>query len=95
MPKVNKLLLPGHEQNRCTGRTTAMALNLIAGAINNQGQWAVGQDHHGGAGKHAQAERLGDRVRELIAKLDLKHIVVEKDWANGCVRVRSNIWLEV
>jgi hypothetical protein len=35
-----------HVAERCTGRTTALALEFIAGAIRDPGEWITPCDHH-------------------------------------------------
>lgn len=94
MPR-NLLLPPAPRDPRCTGRTTAIALDLIARALKDQGQVRYATDHHLPGTVNA-GRALESTVNDLIEKMDLKHIKVTVCLSSGPylghVRVVSNIW---
>lgn len=60
---------------RQTGRSTAIALRLIAHAIENPGKTITIADHH--PTKEASAY-LAARMRDMILRLQLQHLHVER-----------------
>lgn len=93
--KYNKLLPRHHragverggkevDERRCSGRSTAIKLNLIASAIANPGMWFPVRDHWDEVHRHAT---FADEVMRTVKDLGLKHF--ERDFANG-PRIRSN-----
>ncbi len=92
----NKLLPPpppAARNPRCTGRTTAIALQAIAAAIASQGDKFYAVDHHA-QGDKQRAEELLRRIHSLILRLELQHMRVEVQTFNAYskVVVWSNIW---
>lgn len=96
MARINKLLQPEHS-NRCTGRTTAIALDLIARCVHSQGTPCYAEDHQGNSTSAALV--LRDRVGSIARALGLQHfevtVVQSQDQYHGHVRAISNIWQEV
>lgn len=94
----NKLISRGHraayhpdryDENRCSGRSTALALDYIAMALQNSGTWYKVEDHHGTT---LANDHLFALVRATVHKLDLKHFEFK---AGGTFRVNmftSNPW---
>lgn len=95
--KINRLLPPS-DPHRCTGRTTAIALQLLSTALRNQGGTARASDHHA-PGTRSSAEELATTTRVLVGLLDLQHIEVKVAPTNTCgeyeVHVKSHIWVDV
>jgi len=88
--KIVNLLLPEEyqESGRCTGQTTAQALRLISEAILNPGVFFPIHDHTGILRAH---EHLAYRIKDIIERLDLKYIDVEKHHSEYCVISRHII----
>lgn len=57
-------------QERCTGRSTALALEFVAKAIRNPHEWVVITDHHDSAPSN---NLLASTCRDIIAALGLRH----------------------
>lgn len=72
--KINNLTgkpLTGVYQDRCTGKSTALALKYIADAIENPNKRIVVKDHYG----TQEADRyLLRKAQEVVEMLDLKEI---------------------
>jgi hypothetical protein len=76
------------EEYRCTGRSTAIALKLIAWCIENPGLERLVLDHHG----TLDADRVLLRmVEEIITSLDLQFFVFTKT-SGGRTLMRCDIW---
>lgn len=58
------------DPERCTGRTTILALQFIVWALQNPHKWGYPSDHHGTA---AATVALNRTIREMVEKLGLKH----------------------
>lgn len=98
MTKRNVLLVPEPvDPYRCTGRTTAIALEVLGRAIGNQGKVCYAVDHYN-PGTHSSALLLQARIQQCAAVLGLTHLEVRPMCTtgqyNGYVYVRSNIWVE-
>lgn len=78
------------DESRCTGRSTSIGLALIVWCIQNPGLERVVTDHHG---TRLADQLLAERIRGIIAKLDLKFFTVTK-LGNGQVRMRCDLWRE-
>lgn len=77
-------------ENRCTGRTTSIALALIVWCIQNPGLERVVTDHHG---TRMADQYLAEVIRRIIAKLELKFFRVPQ-LANGQIRIVCDLWRE-
>lgn len=96
--KRNRLLQPYPlDSARCTGRTTAIALYVLARAIAEPGSVRYAVDHHE-PGTQRSAENLKSRIDRLVEDMRLQHmrvqIVRHGDTYQGHVRVSSEIWGE-
>jgi hypothetical protein len=94
----NKLLHPepAEKDQRCTGRTTAIALDLLARLLAKQGHHAYAKDHSAGT---SGANALNAAVQRAILLLDLKHVECHVVFSpggqyNGHVKAISKIWVE-
>lgn len=73
--------------HRITGRSTAIALNIISLAIQHQSEWVLIWDHN----PTQEANRmLLDDIRRLISKMELKHFEFKK----YPPRIRLNLFEE-
>lgn len=61
--------------DRCTGRSTSLALGFIAEALRKPGVTVYIKDHH----DSSLADRhLTDKVAEYVDRLGLKHLIIDR-----------------
>ena len=72
---IARLRENGDTLQRCTGRSTIIALKAITRALENPGYWVKLEDHHRSplANRH-----LANMVADLVTKLDFKHFILEE-----------------
>jgi hypothetical protein len=76
--RVNKLMNKPdacHCRGRRTGKSTAIALRILAEAIDNPNKWVPVVDHHDKRSSHMA---LLDKVQKLSCKLDLKFMIFNR-----------------
>ena len=87
-------LLPPIVSTRCTGRTTAVALDVLSRAVNKQGAVCYAVDHMGASTQYATC--LRERIMQIVHALNLQYVrcevVMGAGQYAGHVRVISEIW---
>lgn len=76
---------PDVDPDRCTGRTTALALGYLATALGNHGMWVTVRDHHDHHGSHRGAYRI---AHDVAQNLGLRFM----EWRPQSLEFRSNIF---
>lgn len=90
---LNNQFFNEHDDHRCRGLTTAIALQAISSAINNPNQKVEFVDHYG---TRLANHNLRSQIIQIIVTLDLKNITVSTNPNNmDAVTLYFELWKEV
>lgn len=95
MAKINRLtnhmrayVGASYDVNRCSGRTTGIALQLVKNAMDNPEVWITAYDHH--PKNHRMMAREVVRIAQrVVESLELRYFEFREDAIRCCHIIRT------